>query len=93
MAPKSAYRLRVRLDAASFCAASDAALDDRRRRALDTAIHRALHGTATTVFYRGRQSGERRRYNDALLIAASRRLDPAAPSPSLDSSTSPRDAL
>ncbi|NJC33595.1 hypothetical protein GGR88_001069 [Sphingomonas jejuensis] len=93
MAPKSAYRLRDRPDAASFAAAWDAALEEGGRRALDTAIHRALHGTATPVFYRGRQIGERRRYNDGLLIAAIRRLDRTAPSAPFGSSTYPDDAL
>lgn len=75
MSPKSAYALRKRGGAESFAAAWDAALDHGRFRARSTAIERALHGVVTPVFYRGRQIGERRRFNDALLIAVLRSAD------------------
>ncbi|MES2444381.1 MAG: hypothetical protein V4574_16260 [Pseudomonadota bacterium] len=79
MSAKSAYALRKRAgEGSSFAAAWDHAVAEGRARALDTAIARALHGEATPVFYRGRQVGSRVRYNDGLLIAAIRAIDPAA---------------
>lgn len=73
MSPKSAYALRKRAgEESEFAAAWDAALDEGRRRALDTAISRALHGERVPVFYGGRQIGEYVRYNDSLVIAALR---------------------
>jgi len=78
MSPKSAYALLKRAGAQSgFARAGDAALREGRARALDTAIGRALYGVAVPIFYRGRQVGERRRYNDALLMTALRTGDPA----------------
>lgn len=78
MSAKSAYALRKRAgEGSGFVAAWDLALDEGRARALDTAIQRALHGERVPVFYRGRQIGHRTRYNDGLLIAAIRALDPA----------------
>lgn len=72
MSRKSAYALRKRADAESFSAAWAAALDQGQTAALSTAIDRALTGVATPIFYRGRQIGERRAYNDGLIIAALR---------------------
>ena len=72
---KSAYALRHRAGPDSgFTRAWDRALARGREQALDTAIDRALTGEATPVFYRGRQVGERRRYDNGLLIAALRAL-------------------
>ena len=77
MSPKSAYALLKRAGGESgFARAWASARDEGCRRALDTAIERALNGVATPVFYRGRQIGERRRYSDGLLIAALRHLRP-----------------
>ena len=73
---KSAYALRNRAGAESFAAAWDRALASGQARARDTAIERALNGVARPVFYRGKQVGERRYYNDALLIAVLRRSHP-----------------
>jgi hypothetical protein len=53
-------------------------VSEGRERALGTAIDRALNGERTPVFYRGRQIGERVRYNDSLLLAALRAVDPRA---------------
>ncbi len=73
MSRKSAYALLKRAGAESgFARAWAAAVEEGGARALDLAIGRALHGTAKPVFYRGRQVGEVRRYNDALLLAALR---------------------
>jgi hypothetical protein len=69
MSRKSAYTLRKRPGAESFAAAWDAALEQGRANALSTAIARVMTGVATPVFYRGRQIGERRTFNDGLLIA------------------------
>ena len=74
MSAKSAYALRKRPGAEGFAAAWDRAADEGTCRACDTAIDRALNGTARPIFYRGRQVGERRIYSDALLIAALRNL-------------------
>jgi hypothetical protein len=72
MTAKSAYRLRARDGAQSFRAAWDVALDQGSVMALDTAIERAFEGERVPVFYRGIQVGERRRYDNRLLIAALR---------------------
>lgn len=72
MSRHSAYTLRKRDGAESFSAAWDAALDQGRGEALSTAIERALTGVSTPIFYRGRQIGERRTFNDGLVIAALR---------------------
>lgn len=76
MTPKSAYRLRARGDAASFAAAWDVAVDQGRTFATDTAIERAMEGVAEPVFRGGLQVGERRRYDNRLLIAALRHWRP-----------------
>lgn len=78
MTPKSAYRLRARADAESFAAAWDVAVDQGRAVATDTAIERAMEGVAEPVFRGGLQVGERRRYDNRLLIAALRHWRPAA---------------
>lgn len=73
MSPKSAYALLKRAgEESSFARAWDAARREGRSRARDTAIDRALNGVATPIFYRGRKVGERRRFNDRLVIAALR---------------------
>ena len=82
MSPKSAYALRRRTDAQSFAAAWDAALIEGQARARSTAIERALYGVATPIFYGGRQIGERRSFDNALLIAALRASDRRNPSSS-----------
>ncbi|MBC9031678.1 hypothetical protein IAG41_04670 [Sphingomonas sp. JC676] len=77
MSPKSAYALRIRAgEDSNFAAAWDAAIDMGRFNAIDTGIQRALSGVAVPVFYRGRQIGVRRVFNDSLLIAALRATDP-----------------
>ena len=77
MSPKSAYALLRRAgEGSDFAAAWDAAIDQGRANALDTGIERALGGTIKPIFYRGRQIGEQRLYNDGLLIAALRALNP-----------------
>lgn len=75
-ARKSAYRLRARAGAESFCVAWDIAVDQGRTVATSTAIERAMEGVAVPVFRRGIQVGERRRYDNRLLIAALRQWSP-----------------
>lgn len=82
MSPKSAYALLSRAGPdSSFGAAWHFALNEGRIRSLGTAIERALNGVTKPVFYRGRPVGERRSYNDGLLIAALRYGRPEARKP------------
>lgn len=77
MSPKSAYALLKRAGPDSgFARAWDCALDEGRARGIDTAIDRALNGVATPIFYGGRRIGERRHFNDRLLIAVLRYARP-----------------
>ena len=63
MSSQSAYRLRARADAISFADAWDAAC---ARPVPTHPVGRALGGIATPIRYRGRQVGERRRYDNRL---------------------------
>lgn len=73
MSPKSAYALRTRAGPESgFARVWRAAQKEGRTQAYGLAIERAIKGVATPVFYRGRQVGERRRFNDRLVLAALR---------------------
>ena len=74
--PASAYALRRRIDAASFRAAWDAALDYAVGRLADAAMSRALHGVARPVFYKGELVGERRYYDERLTMFMLRLRDP-----------------
>lgn len=77
MSAKSVYGLRKRAGADSeFVAAWDCALAMGRMNAIDTTIERAIDGEVVPVFYRGRQVGEKRRYDNRLLIAALRATNP-----------------
>lgn len=83
MSPKSAYALLKRApEESGFAQAWSFAIESGRGRALDTAVERAFHGVVTPIFYRGRQIGERRRFNDRLLMAALRYSDPQRYGPS-----------
>lgn len=72
LSAKSAYALRRRAGAESFAAAWNAALTMGRDNARGVAIDRALNGVEKPIYYRGRQVGTRRVFNDRLLIAALR---------------------
>lgn len=72
MSPKSAYALRARPGADSFAAAWDEAIVQGGANATRTGIARAIEGELRPVFYKGKQVGEVRRYNDRLLVAAMR---------------------
>lgn len=69
---KSAYALRRRSGAEGFAAAWDAAVSRGGEQALGLAIDRAITGTLVPIFYRGRQVGERRVFDNGLVIAALR---------------------
>lgn len=73
----AAYALRKRNGAESFRSAWDAALDQAIERLSDDAYSRAIHGVATPVFYKGKQIGERRRYDERLTMFLLRYRDPA----------------
>jgi hypothetical protein len=76
MSPASAYALRRRVEAQSFRAAWDAALDYGVARIADAALGRALHGVARPVFFQGEQVGERRYYDERLTMFILRMRDP-----------------
>ena len=68
MAPEGAYQLRLAAGSEGFRQAWQAALDLGVQRLVDIAIDRATDGVAVPVFYKGDQVGERRWYNDRLLM-------------------------
>jgi hypothetical protein len=68
MTKQSAYALRRRAPNSMFAFAWDAALKIAQPLLHDIAVERALDGVARPVFYRGEQVGERRVYNDRLLM-------------------------
>jgi hypothetical protein len=73
MSRKSAYALLERAGPESgFARAWEAAQAGGRTTVDVTAIDRAIDGVEVPYFYRGRQCGVRRVYNDRLLIAALR---------------------
>lgn len=63
----------------SYAEAWELAIEMGRDSARDLALDRAINGTATPVFYGGRQCGERRNYHDGLLLAALRSQDRGLP--------------
>jgi len=68
MSAEGAYYLRRQPGADSFRAAWTAALDHGVQRLADIAIDRATEGVADPVFWRGEVVGEKRKYNDRLLM-------------------------
>lgn len=72
----SAYRLRNRADAGAFRAAWDEALRSVTAILADTAYERALEGVVEDVWHKGQKVGERRRFNDRLLMFLLRVRDP-----------------
>jgi hypothetical protein len=68
MAKEGAYQLRLAPGSESFRAAWNAALDFGVQSLVDIAIDRAKEGVPVPVFYKGNQVGERRWYNDRLLM-------------------------
>lgn len=77
MSAKSAYGLRKRAgEDSGFVRAWELALREGRVQALDLSIERTLQGETVPVFYRGLQVGERTRYDNRLLMAALRVMNP-----------------
>lgn len=68
MSPEGAYYLRRQKGAEEFRAAWDAALDFGVQSLADVAIERAKEGVPVPIFYKGEQVGEKRWYNDRLLM-------------------------
>ena len=68
MATESAYQLRLHPKGESFRKAWEAALDFGVQRLEDIALERAMNGVLEPVFVHEGQIGERRRYNDRLLM-------------------------
>jgi hypothetical protein len=68
MSPEGACYLRRQPGADGFRAAWDAALDFGVQNLADLALERAREGVPVPVFYKGEQVGERRWYNDRLLM-------------------------
>ena len=94
MSAKSAYALLKRAgEDSGFARAWDAALDRSYRDALTDSLGRLVHGEQIPVFYRGRQVGSYRRFNDRLALATMRavaareerrKAEPRRPSDQLD---------
>ncbi len=76
LSPSTAYRLRRCVDAYSFRAAWDAALDYAIRRLSDAAFSRALNGVAQPLWFQGEQVGERLHYDERLTMFLLRYRDP-----------------
>jgi hypothetical protein len=84
MAKEGAYMLRLHPEAAGFRAAWEAALTAGLDRLQDIALERAIDGVPVPVFYKGEQCGEKRWYNDRLLMFILRHRNPekyGAPAP------------
>lgn len=84
MSAESAYTLKRRIDAVSFRAAWDAALDHAIGRLSDSAFSRSIHGVAVPHFYKGELIGEHRRYDERLTMFLLRYRDPLRYAKSLD---------
>ncbi|MDF2495304.1 hypothetical protein [Sphingomonas sp.] len=65
---EGAYHMRRQPGADSFRAAWEAALASGVQRLTDIAMERAVEGVPIPVFHKGEQVGERRWYNDRLLM-------------------------
>jgi hypothetical protein len=76
MSTESAYMLRRQPKAAAFCKAWAEAIDHGVRRIEDVAFERAIEGVVIPIFYKGEQVGERRWYNERLLMFILRHHDP-----------------
>lgn len=69
LTPRSAYRLMDAEGADDFARAWDEAFDMGRERVRIEALDRALNGTRTMIYRRGKLVRVERRYNDRLAIA------------------------
>lgn len=68
MTKEGAYQLRLHPQGESFRKAWEAALDFGVQQLEDIALERAMHGVLTPVFGKKGQIGEKRVYNDHLLM-------------------------
>ena len=68
MSAVGAYQLRRMPGAESFNAAWDAAVHHGVQNLADIAMERAVEGVAVPVYWKGEQVGEKRWYNDRLLM-------------------------
>ena len=68
MSAEGAYYLRRQPGADSFRAAWSAALDHGVQRLTDLAIDRPIEGVPVPIFWRGEQVGEKRTYNERLMM-------------------------
>jgi hypothetical protein len=75
MSNVGAYQLRKSPGAEAFARAWDEALAVGVERLSDIAYERAVYGVAVPVFHQGEQVGERRRFNDRLLMWVMRHAD------------------
>ena len=76
MTRQSLARLRLRPGAVGFNRAIAIVIDGARAEVLGATLERAIHGVAQPVYYRGRECGSQRNFNDRLLIAAFKQLFP-----------------
>ncbi len=77
MSNVGAYLLRKGAGAGSFARAWDEALAVGVERLADIAYERAVYGVPVPVFHKGEQVGEKRWYNDRLLMWVMRHADRA----------------
>jgi hypothetical protein len=68
MSTVGAYDLRRQPEAESFAAAWEAALAHGVQNIADIALERAIEGVPVPIFYKGEQCGEKRWYNDRLIM-------------------------
>jgi len=93
MASEGAYYLRRQPGAEGFRAAWSAALAHGVQRLTDIAIDRAIDGVPVPVFHKGEQVGERRWYNDKLLMFLLKHHLPALYGPPLPPSPRDKEAI
>lgn len=73
---QSAYDLYRRTEAGPFRLAWEAALEHAVKRIADGAFSRAINGVAIPIYYKGEQVGERRRYDERMVMFLLRYYDP-----------------
>lgn len=81
MTPEGAYTLRLAPKSESFCAAWQAAQESGLRGLHDIAMERARNGVPVPIYYKGEQVGEKRWYNDRLLMFLMKHNQPHDPNP------------
>ncbi|MDG2532885.1 hypothetical protein P6144_04450 [Sphingomonas sp. HITSZ_GF] len=79
MTKRSAYQLRSRPGAESFCEAWDSALAIGYADAYERALERLTIGIVTPRYYKGKQVGTRHRFDWRLAMAALNGTPPAPP--------------